>query len=122
MTHFDQEHTTWKLPREVQDDGIAVRETGVDRTGHGGRGVDDHQVARPEELAERIETRVHRRGVAVAHEQPHPVTTVAGGFGRLVRFVLGVEHEAECWYRYARGLCRLDHGYLVPAATKALAS
>ena len=48
-----------------------------------------------EERTEVGEACVHRRGVAVAHEQPHVVAPAAAGLGRLVRFVLGVEHEVR---------------------------
>ena len=64
-----------QLAGEVHDDGIAVGQPAVDRGRHRGRRVDDEQVAGREELAQRVEARVHRRGVADADQQPHVVAS-----------------------------------------------
>jgi hypothetical protein len=65
---------------------------------------------------------VHGGGVAVAHQEPDLVAAAAGGFDRLVRFVLGVEHESQRRTRRVGEVGGLDHQDLDPAVTKALAS
>ena len=121
LAHLDQRHTAGQLAREVHDDGIAVGQAAVDRGGHRGRRVHDDEVAGAEELAEGVEAGVHGRGVTGADEQPDVVAASGADLGRLVGFVLGVEHEARDG---APGgvVVGLDHGCLDPAATKALAS
>ena len=84
-----------ELAGEVHDDGIPVGHPAVDRGGHGGRGVDDEEVAGREEFTQRLEARVDRRGVTGADEQPDPSRRPAADLGRLVGFVTGVEHEAD---------------------------
>ena len=123
LAHLHQQHAAGQLAREVHDDGIAVGQAGVDRGGHGRRGVhDDAGRRRRRNSPSAVEARVHGRGVAVAHEQADLVAPAAGDLGRLVRFVLGVEHEARASGPAGGGVRRLDHGYLDPAAAKALAS
>ena len=79
----------------MDDEPCPVGEHGIDGRGHGGRRVDDEQVAGREMIGEIAERGVHRLVVATRDHQPHLVTGEPTRLGGCRRHVSIVELEVE---------------------------
>ena len=79
----------------MDDEPRPVGEHGIDGRGHGGRRVDDEQVAGCEMIGEIAERGVHRLVVAARDHQPHLVAGQPTRLGGCRRHVSIVELEVE---------------------------
>ena len=94
LADLDQPEPAGQLARDVDGHRLAGGQAPVDGGGHGGRRVDDEQVAGVEEVGEVAEAGVDRGRLADRHHQAHVVPAAAAGLGRLVGLVGRVEGEA----------------------------